>query len=44
VLIPGMPTGEFRYEAKVDGFGLLQPAASRSISPSEMFTITLYPR
>ena len=44
VLIPGMPTGEFRYEAKVDGFGLLQPAVSRSISPSERFTITLYPR
>lgn len=44
VLIPGMPTGEFRYEAKVDGFGLLQPAASRIISPSEMYTITLYPR
>lgn len=44
VLIPGMPTGEFRYEAKVDGFGLLQPAVSRTISASEMFTITLYPR
>jgi len=44
VLIPGMPTGEFRYEAKVEGFGLLQPAVSRSLSPSETFTITLYPR
>ena len=44
VLIPGMPTGEFRYEAKVAGFGLLQPAVSRSLSPSETFTITLYPR
>lgn len=44
VLIPGMPAGEFRYEARVEGFGLLQPVVSRTLTPSEMFTITLYPR
>lgn len=44
VLIPGMPTGEFRYEARADGFGVLQPTVSRTLSTAEMFTITLYPR
>lgn len=44
VLIPGMPTGEFRYEARADGFGILQPTVTRTLSTAEMFTITLYPR
>ena len=44
VLIPGMPTGEFRYEARADGFGILQPTVTRTLATAEMFTITLYPR
>ena len=44
VLIPGMPTGDFRYEARADGFGILQPTVTRTLATAEMFTITLYPR
>ncbi len=42
--IPGQPVGDFKYDVKADGFGLIQPVTQRTLGKDEVFTIFIYPR
>src|SRR5207253_6707223 len=36
------PAGNFEFEALVDGFGSLQPRATRTLQPGQIYTIFTY--
>jgi hypothetical protein len=40
--LPGQPAGTFTFEALVDGFGSLQPRATRTLLPNQVYTIYTY--
>jgi hypothetical protein len=41
--IAGMPAGPFTYEVQAEGYGVIQPAVSRSVNPNETFSIFINP-
>lgn len=40
--LAGVPAGNFTFEALVDGFGSLQPRATRTLLPNQIYTIFTY--
>lgn len=40
--LPAYPAGTFTFEALVDGYGSLQPRATRILEPNRIFTIFTY--